>query len=59
MKNTYPQYHQILFTSKERAPMLRIEIPKKDLNDEKANKLIFIVSAIANIDEVEVVIIEE
>ncbi len=39
--------------------MLRIEISKKDLNDEKANKLIFIVSAIANIDEVEVVIIEE
>jgi hypothetical protein len=39
--------------------MLRIEIPNKELNNEKANKLISIISAIANSEALEVVIIEE
>jgi len=39
--------------------MLRIEISNKDMNDEKANKLISIISAIANSESLEVVIIEE
>jgi len=39
--------------------MLWIEISKKDLNNEKANKLISIITAIANSETLEVVIIEE
>lgn len=39
--------------------MLRIEISNKDMNDEKANKLISIISAIANSETLEVVIVEE
>ena len=39
--------------------MLRIEIPNKELNNEKDNKLISIISAIANSEALEVVIIEE
>jgi hypothetical protein len=39
--------------------MLRIEISNKELNNEKANKLISIISAIANSEALEVVIIEE
>lgn len=39
--------------------MLRIEISNKDMNDEKANKLISIISAIASSETLEVVIIEE
>ncbi|KYC46097.1 MAG: hypothetical protein APG12_00427 [Candidatus Methanofastidiosum methylothiophilum] len=39
--------------------MLRIEILNKDLNDEKINKLLSIVTAISDSDQVGVVIIEE
>ena len=39
--------------------MLRIEIPNKDLNDEKVNKLISIITAIANSETLEVVLLEE
>jgi len=39
--------------------MLRIEIPNKDLNDEKVNKLISIITAIVNSETLEVVILEE
>ena len=39
--------------------MLRIEISNKELNDEKVNKLISIITAIANSETLEVVIIEE
>lgn len=59
MKNIFPNYNQIITTRKERASMLRIEISNKDMNDEKANKLISIISAIANSESLEVVIIEE
>lgn len=38
--------------------MLRIEILKKDLNDEKINKLIDIVTTMANSDTLEVIILE-
>ena len=39
--------------------MVRIEISNKELNNEKANKLISIITAIANSETLEVVIIEE
>jgi len=39
--------------------MLRIEIPNKELNDEKVNKLISIITAIANSETLEVVLLEE
>lgn len=39
--------------------MLKIEILNKDLNEEKINKLISIVSAMAKSESVEVVILEE
>lgn len=39
--------------------MLRIEIINKDLNDEKINKLISIVTAMTNSEQVEVVILED
>ena len=59
MKNIFPNLNQIITTRKGRVSMLRIEIPNKDMNDEKANKLISIISAIANSETLEVVIIEE
>ncbi|KYC49002.1 MAG: hypothetical protein AMQ74_01509 [Candidatus Methanofastidiosum methylothiophilum] len=39
--------------------MLRIEIINKDLNDEKINKLVSILTAMADSEDVEVVILEE
>lgn len=39
--------------------MLRILIMDKDLDDEKVNKLISIITAVANSDDLEVVILEE
>ena len=40
-------------------PMLRIEILNKDLNEEKINKLVSILTEMSNKDSLEVVILEE
>ena len=39
--------------------MLRIEILNKDLNEEKINKLVSILTEMSNKDSLEVVILEE
>lgn len=59
MKDILPNYILALFTLRLALPMLRIEILNKDLNDEKINKLVSIVSAMSNGDQVEVVFLEE
>jgi hypothetical protein len=39
--------------------MLRIEILNKDLNEEKINKLVSILTAMSNNDTLEVIVLED
>lgn len=58
-KNIFFLLLQMPYIKKERMCMLRILIMDKDLDDEKVNKLISIITAVANSDDLEVVILEE
>lgn len=59
MKSILPNYFLILFVLRVVMPMLRIEILNKDLNEEKINKLVSILTEMSNKDSLEVVILEE
>ena len=59
MKSILLNYFLILFVLRVVMPMLRIEILNKDLNEEKINKLVSILTEMSNKDSLEVVILEE
>ncbi len=59
MKSILPNYFLIIFVLRVVMPMLRIEILNKDLNEEKINKLVSILTEMSNKDSLEVVILEE